>query len=71
MSLVIFGDIFCDILVSNLSNLPSWGEDSLGSISILPGGSALNTTIHAANYSSYRFIIIIHSYFLRLIIIIF
>lgn len=56
MSLAIFGDIFCDILVSNLSDLPSWGEDRLGSITILPGGSALNTTVHAANYSSYRFI---------------
>lgn len=54
MNIAIVGDIFCDILVTNLKDIPQWGQDTLSEISILPGGSALNTTVHAANYSSFR-----------------
>jgi hypothetical protein len=47
----IIGDIYCDIVASNLESLPSWGGDVLSKgISILPGGSCLNTTLHMANY---------------------
>ena len=53
MHIAIIGDIFCDILASRLPQLPQWGEDSLAPIQILPGGSALNTTIHCAQYINF------------------
>ena len=51
----ILGDYFCDILASNVANckLPSWGEDLLAKIDVMPGGSAFNSAIHSANYVSY------------------
>jgi sugar/nucleoside kinase (ribokinase family) len=52
-NIAVIGDIFCDILASNMVALPRWGEDTLSPISILPGGSALNTTVHCANYSQF------------------
>jgi hypothetical protein len=54
MNLAIVGDIFCDILVANLTEMPQWGQDTLSEIALLPGGSALNTAIHGANYAQYR-----------------
>mmetsp|Transcript_30576 Transcript_30576/g.56977 ORF Transcript_30576/g.56977 Transcript_30576/m.56977 type:complete len:215 (+) Transcript_30576:125-769(+) len=55
MSITMVGDIFCDIVASNLSDIPSWGEDSLcKDIAIVAGGSLLNSAVHGANYSSYR-----------------
>lgn len=54
MNISIVGDIFCDIVASNLTEMPRWGEDTLSAISILPGGSALNTTLHCAKYVSYK-----------------
>ena len=50
----IIGDIFADIIVSKLEHLPKWGTDTLGKISTIPGGSALNTTLHAAYYVEQR-----------------
>lgn len=50
----IIGDIFVDILASKLENLPKWGTDTLGTISTVPGGSALNTTLHAVYYIEER-----------------
>ena len=49
----IVGDSFCDIIASNLSRLPSWGEDSAGNINSFPGGSALNIAAHSSRYSKY------------------
>jgi len=46
----ILGDVFCDLLVLDLNDLPRWGEDALSSIQALPGGSALNSAIHASSY---------------------
>lgn len=63
-NIAVIGDIFCDILASNMASLPRWGEDMLSSISILPGGSALNTTVHCANYSHFninRITVTLHS----------
>ena len=46
----IIGDLFCDVLAST-QKLPSWGTDTLASgIQLLPGGSALNSAIHASKY---------------------
>lgn len=53
-SINVLGDIFCDIIASDIHDqLPKWGEDTLGNICILPGGSALNSAIHAATYADY------------------
>jgi hypothetical protein len=62
MNLAIVGDIFCDILVANLKEMPQWGQDTLSEIALLPGGSALNTAIHGANYAHYRF----HEFFFEI-----
>ena len=50
-SINILGDIFCDIAALGLKDMPKWGGDVFGSIKILPGGSGLNSTRHAANYA--------------------
>ena len=53
--LTIIGDIFCDVIATNIQELPKWGEDSLTQkIQILAGGSALNITVHGAHYLQYR-----------------
>lgn len=54
-TLVIAGDIFCDIMVVGVHELPKWGEDSLAEkIELLAGGSALNITVHSAAYLQYK-----------------
>lgn len=53
-SINMLGDIFCDIMASNINDqLPKWGQDTLGNVCILPGGSALNSAIHASTYADY------------------
>ena len=53
--LTIIGDIFCDVIATNIHELPKWGEDSLTQkIQIMAGGSALNITVHGAHYLQYR-----------------
>jgi len=50
----IIGDLFCDILAST-QKLPTWGTDTLASgIQLLPGGSGLNSAIHATKYIAYK-----------------
>lgn len=50
----VVGDIYCDIIAHGVQSLPNWGEDSLcDSINLMAGGSALNTVIHGANYSTW------------------
>jgi sugar/nucleoside kinase (ribokinase family) len=46
----VFGDAFVDIVAQNVSDLPKWGTGTEASeISNLPGGSALNTSVHLKN----------------------
>lgn len=51
ISISIIGDSFCDIMVTNLEKLPSWGADVLSNspFEILAGGSALNSAIQLSN----------------------
>lgn len=49
------GDIFCDIVAKGVQELPQWNSDTLcQGIHLIPGGSALNTTVHAAYYSRFN-----------------
>lgn len=52
----ILGDIFFDIVAKDVKVLPSrWSTDTLASsIQQIPGGSALNCTMHASNYLEYK-----------------
>lgn len=64
--LAVIGDIFLDIVATGVNELPSkWSTDSLASsISLLPGGSALNLTVQAANYNiinDYKALVSIYS----------
>jgi sugar/nucleoside kinase (ribokinase family) len=49
-SINMIGDIFVDLLASNINVLPLWGTDTLSKIKIIPGGSALNASTHATNF---------------------
>ena len=52
-NLVIIGDIFCDIIALDVTLPDVWGADTLAKeIQVVAGGSALNITLHAANYSA-------------------
>lgn len=47
----VIGDIYCDILASNVPRLPGWGEDiTCSKVALMAGGSALNTVVHGANF---------------------
>ena len=46
----VIGDVFADVLASKVEELPTWGTDTLAAISTYPGGSALNSTVHAAYF---------------------
>ena len=49
-----FGDIFFDIIANNVKKLPIWGGDTLASsVELKPGGSCLNTIVHASDYAKY------------------
>lgn len=52
MDLIIAGDIICDVVASDVTNLPIWNTDSLakGGILTMAGGTGLNNSVHAANY---------------------
>lgn len=53
-SIAIIGDIYIDLMVGPLEELPDWGQDRTAHrpIQVLPGGSALNTSIQIRNFSS-------------------
>jgi sugar/nucleoside kinase (ribokinase family) len=50
----IIGDSFCDIIAGSMESLPKLGGDVLANISLVAGGSGLNSAVHAANYCKYR-----------------
>lgn len=52
----IIGDIFFDIVAKDVRVLPArWSTDTLASsIQQIPGGSALNCSMHASNYLEYK-----------------
>lgn len=53
--ITIFGDIFLDIMATEIKKLPTWGTDTLSnSINMLPGGSAFNTCVHAAKFTEFK-----------------
>lgn len=47
------GDIFCDVVASNVRDISHWGGDTKAAISFLPGGSCLNAICHAEALRSY------------------
>ena len=49
----LIGDIFCDIVSKNVANLPTWGTDTLSDITIMAGGSCLNSIVHAKSYEKF------------------
>jgi sugar/nucleoside kinase (ribokinase family) len=50
----VLGDVFCDIVCTNVNSLPQWNSDTLSSsISMMAGGSALNTLVHASAYMEF------------------
>ena len=52
--LVVIGDTFCDIIALDVRLPSTWGTDTLTrEIKVVAGGSALNITLHAANYSEF------------------
>lgn len=53
--IIVIGDIFCDIIATDVINLPAgWGTDTLSKeIKVIAGGTALNITVHGANYSAH------------------
>jgi sugar/nucleoside kinase (ribokinase family) len=52
--ITIFGDLFLDIMATNVENLPTWGTDTLARINMLPGGSAFNSCMHAAKFVEFK-----------------
>jgi sugar/nucleoside kinase (ribokinase family) len=52
--IIVIGDIFCDIIALDVKLPDAWGTDTLSKeIKVVAGGSALNVTVHAANYSAH------------------
>jgi len=50
----IIGDSFCDVVAASMESLPKLGGDVLANISLVAGGSGINSAIHGANYCSFR-----------------
>ena len=46
----IIGDSFCDILAGGMEGMPKVGGDVLANISLVPGGSGINSAVHGANF---------------------
>jgi sugar/nucleoside kinase (ribokinase family) len=52
--IIIIGDIYCDMIALGVKLPDAWGTDTLSKeIKVVAGGSALNITVHAANYSAH------------------
>ena len=52
--LCVLGDSFCDIVATNVGQIPSWGGDyQCNEIKLIAGGSGLNIVVHAASYYDY------------------
>lgn len=49
-SINFIGDIYCDIMISEVIEMPKWGEDALGKTNIFAGGSSLNSIVHAKGF---------------------
>jgi sugar/nucleoside kinase (ribokinase family) len=53
MSINFIGDIFLDIIAKDITRLPAWETDTLASISMIAGGSCLNSVSHAKSFADY------------------